>query len=105
MSCSVEDVSAAERESWVDVCAQSLVMLRTVCLSHPNQRKVYVSVLERLFIPLLPYCGPQGMAPVKQSEWQKWLALSRGHCRGRGLKETTCLMIKANSSMNGARCE
>ncbi|CAL8463562.1 g3096 [Coccomyxa elongata] len=56
----VEDASAAERESWVEVCAQSLVMLRSVCLSHPNQRKVYVSVLERLCIPLLPYCGPQG---------------------------------------------
>lgn len=68
-----EGASAAERESWTEVCEQSLVMLRSVCLTHPNQRKVYVSVLERLFIPLLPYCGPQGTAPVNsslQSEWQ-----------------------------------
>lgn len=58
---SAEHASVAERDSWVEVCAQSLTMLRSVCVSHPNQRKVYVAVLERLFIPLLPHCGPQGM--------------------------------------------
>ncbi|EIE27622.1 hypothetical protein COCSUDRAFT_39238 [Coccomyxa subellipsoidea C-169] len=52
--------SAAGQDPWAEVCAQSLAMLRSVALSHPNQRKVYVSVVERLLVPLQTSCGQPG---------------------------------------------
>ncbi len=52
--------SAAGQDPWAEVCAQSLAMLRSVALSHPNQRKVYVSVVERLLVPLQTSCGQTG---------------------------------------------
>lgn len=55
--------SAAKQEPWTEVCAQSLAMLRSVCLPHPNQRKVYVSVVERLLIPLMTCCWGPDAAP------------------------------------------
>ncbi|KAK9917648.1 hypothetical protein WJX75_006796 [Coccomyxa subellipsoidea] len=55
--------SAAKQEPWTEVCAQSLAMLRSVCLPHPNQRKVYVSVVERLLIPLMTSCWGPDAAP------------------------------------------
>lgn len=50
------------QQDWMEVGTLSLTMLRAVALRHPNQRKVYQSIVERLLVPVLCCSAPPGVA-------------------------------------------